>query len=106
MDEIQVALIDDHTIVRQGLRAMIDREPDLRVAGEASSARSAMAMLEQVRPGVALVDLRLGEDSESDGLTLCGTITQRFPDIRVLVLTSSAEYWLIFENLKQVAKGF
>jgi two-component system, NarL family, response regulator DevR len=59
MSEIQVAIIDDHTIVRQGLRAMIDREPALRVVGEARSARMAPAMLDQARPRVMLLDLRL-----------------------------------------------
>ena len=106
MDEIRVAIIDDHAIVRQGLRAMIDREPDLRVVGEAPSARLAPAMLEQARPSVVLLDLRLTAGTECDGLALCATITQRYPDIRVLVLTSSADEWLILESIKQGAKGF
>jgi two-component system, NarL family, response regulator DevR len=106
MNEIRVAIIDDHAIVRQGLRAMIDREPDLRVVGEASSARTAPAMLEQAHPKVVLLDLRLAGGSECDGLSLCNTITQRHPDSRVLVLTSSADEWLILESIKQGAKGF
>src|ERR1700722_18362602 len=106
MEEIRVALIDDHAVVRQGLRAMIDREPDLRVVGEASSAQSAAAMLEQARPGVVLLDLRLGSGSECDGLGVCATITQRYPDTQVLVLTSSSEEWLILESVRQGAKGF
>jgi len=106
MDEIRVAIIDDHSIVRQGLRAMIDREPDLRVVGEVASARTAMAMLDQAHPRVVLLDLKLAPDSECDGLTLCATITQRYPDSRVLVLTSCADEWLILESIKQGAKGF
>ena len=106
MNEIQVAIIDDHAIVRQGLRAMIDREPDLRVVGEASSARPALAMLDRTRPGVVLLDLKLTPGSDCDGLPLCATITQRCPDSRVLVLTSSADEWLILESIKQGAKGF
>ena len=106
MDEIRVALIDDHAIVRQGLRAMIDREPDLRVVGEASSPASAAAMLDRAQPRVVLLDLKLTAGSECDGLSLCHTITQRHPDSRVLVLTSSADEWLILESIKQGAKGF
>ena len=106
MDEIRVALIDDHAIVRQGLRAMIDREPDLRVVGEAPSARQATAMLDRARPRVVLLDLKLTAGSECDGLPLCATISQRYPDSRVLVLTSSAEEWLILESIRQGAKGF
>jgi two-component system, NarL family, response regulator DevR len=106
MEEIRVAIIDDHAIVRQGLRAMIDREPDLRVVGEAPSARQATTMIERVRPGVVLLDLRLTADSECDGLSLCGTITQRYPDSRVLVLTSAVDERLILESIKRGAKGF
>ena len=106
MNEIRVAIIDDHAIVRQGLRAMIDREPDLRVVGEASSARTAPAMLDRAQPRVVLLDLRLADGSECDGLSLCNTITQRYPDSKVLVLTGSADEWLILESIKQGAKGF
>jgi DNA-binding NarL/FixJ family response regulator len=106
MDEIRVAIIDDHAIVRQGLRAMIDREPDLRVVGEASTASQATAMLDRVHPRVVLLDLKLTPDSECDGLPLCATISQRYPDSRVLVLTSSADEWLILDSIKQGAKGF
>jgi len=106
MNEIRVAIIDDHAIVRQGLRAMIDREPDLRVVGEASSARMAPAMLDRACPRVVLLDLRLAGGSECDGLSLCNTITQRYPDSKVLVLTGSADEWLILESIKQGAKGF
>jgi two-component system, NarL family, response regulator DevR len=106
VDEIRVALIDDHAIVRQGLRAMIDREPDLRVVGEAPSAKAAPAMLDRVQPRVVLLDLKLAPGSECDGLGLCHTVTQRYPDIKVLILTSSADEWLILESIKQGAKGF
>ena len=106
MNEIRVAIIDDHAIVRQGLRAMIDREPDLQVVGEASSARTAPAMLDRTHPRVVLLDLRLAGGSECDGLSLCNTITQRYPDSKVLVLTGSADEWLILESIKQGAKGF
>ena len=106
MEEIRVAIIDDHAIVRQGLRAMIDKEPDLRVVGEAPSARQATTMIERVRPSVVLLDLRLTAGSECDGLSLCGTITHRHPDSRVLVLTSFVDERLILESIKQGAKGF
>ena len=106
MDEIRVAIVDDHAIVRQGLRAMIEREPDLRVVGEASNASQATAMLDRAHPRVVLLDLKLTPGSECDGLPLCATITQRYPDSRVLVLTSSADEWLILDSIKQGAKGF
>ena len=76
------------------------------MVGEAPSARLAPAMLDRTRPAVVLLDLRLADGSECDGLSLCATITQRYPDIRVLVLTSSADEWLILESIQQGAKGF
>src|SRR5260370_38492172 len=97
MDEIRVALIEDHAIVRQGLRAMIDREPDLREVGEAPSAGQATAMLERTRPKVVLLDLRLTGGGEGDGLSLGAAITKRYPDGRGLVLTSSADDGLSLE---------
>jgi len=106
MNEVRVAIVDDHAIVRQGLRAMLDREPDLRVVGEAGSARQATAMIDRAHPEVVLLDLKLTPDGECDGLPLCATITQRYPGVRVLVLTSSAEEWLILDSIKQGAKGF
>jgi DNA-binding NarL/FixJ family response regulator len=106
MDEIRVGIIDDHAIVRQGLRAMIDREPGLQVVGEAPSVTTATAMLDRARPRVVLLDLKLTAGSDCDGLSLCKTITQRYPDSRVLVLTSSVDEWLILESIKQGAQGF
>jgi two-component system, NarL family, response regulator DevR len=106
VDEIRVAIIDDHAIVRQGLRAMLDREPDLRVVGEAASAKAAPAMLDRAEPRVVLLDLKLTAGSECDGVGLCRAITQRYPGIRVLILTSSADEWLILESIKQGANGF
>ena len=106
MDEIRVAIIDDHAIVRQGLRALIDREPDLRVVGEESSARRATAVLDRAHPRIVLLDLKLTPGSEYDGLPLCATITQRYRDMRVIVLTSCADEWLILESVRQGASGF
>lgn len=105
-DEIRIAIVDAHALIRQGLRAMIDKQPDLRVVGEASSVRSAITLLDQVQPRVVLLDLRLAAGGECDGLALCGTISRRYPGSRVLVLTSSADEWLILESIRQGAKGF
>jgi DNA-binding NarL/FixJ family response regulator len=106
MTEIRVGIVDDHSIVRQGLRALLDREPDLCVVGEAASAESATAMVAQARPHVVLLDLKLSAGRDCDGLSLCATLTERFPDSRVLVLTAFADDWLILEAIKQGAKGY
>jgi two-component system, NarL family, response regulator DevR len=106
MNEIRIGLVDDHSIVRQGLRAMLDRQPDLRVVGEAASAAAAMAMVAQALPDVVLLDLKLSAGSDCDGLRVCAAVTERFPGSRVLVLTTFADEWLILEAIKQGAKGF
>jgi two-component system, NarL family, response regulator DevR len=106
MTEIRIGIVDDHSVVRQGLRAMLDRERDLRVVGEAASAASAMPMVAQARPDVVLLDLKLSAGSDCDGLRVCGAVTERFPDSRVLVLTAFADEWLILEAIKQGAKGY
>jgi DNA-binding NarL/FixJ family response regulator len=106
VNEIRVGIVDDHSIVRQGLRAMLDREPDLRVVGEAASAVSAITMVEQTGPDVVLLDLKLSARSECDGLRVCAAVTERFPASRVLVLTTFADEWLILEAIKQGAKGY
>ena len=106
MDEIRIVIVDDHAIVRQGLRAMLDRQPDLRVVGEAGSAGAAPAVIAQAHPDVVLLDLKLSAASECDGLSLCGQVAKRFPDSRVLVLTTFADEWLVLESIKQGAKGY
>jgi two-component system, NarL family, response regulator DevR len=104
--EIQVGIVDDHAIVRQGLRALLDRAQDLRVVGEAASVTSAIAMIAQARPDVVLLDLKLSADKDHDGLCLCAAVTERFPGSRVLVLTTFADEWLILAAIKQGAHGY
>lgn len=106
MSEIRVGIVDDHSIVRQGLRAILDREPDLQVVGDATSVASATAMVARTRPDVVLLDLKLSADHDYDGLSLCAAVTGRFPDSRVLVLTTFADEWLILEAIRQGAAGY
>jgi DNA-binding NarL/FixJ family response regulator len=106
MGDIRIVLVDDHTVVRQGLRAVLDREPGLLVVGEAGSAAAALQVIAQVRPDVVLLDLKLSTASDSDGLALCAQVATRFPDSRVLVLTTFLDEWLVVESIKQGAKGY
>jgi DNA-binding NarL/FixJ family response regulator len=106
MDEIKVGIVDDHSIVRQGLRAMLDREPGLRVVGDAGTESSAMTMVAQAGPDVVLMDLKLTVDGASEGLGLCARVADRFPGSRVLVLTTFADKWLVREAIRQGAKGY
>jgi DNA-binding NarL/FixJ family response regulator len=106
MAEIRVGIVDDHSIVRQGLRALLDREADIAVVGEAGSAAAAMVMLARTQPDVVLLDLKLSAANEWDGLNACSKIADRFPMSRVLVLTTFADNWLILQAIRQGAKGY
>lgn len=82
---IRVFLLDDHEVVRAGVRAGLDSEPDIEVVGEAGDAAHALDAVEQCRPDVAILDVRLGDGS---GIDVCRDISATFPDVRTLILTS------------------
>ena len=106
MYEIKVGIVDDHSIMRQGLRAMLDRAPDLRVVGDADGERTAITMVAQASPDVVLMDLKLTIDGGCEGLDLCAKVADRFPESRILVLTTFADEWLVREAIRQGAKGY
>jgi DNA-binding NarL/FixJ family response regulator len=82
---VRVLLADDHPVVREGLAAMLQAEPDLEVVGEAGSGDEAVAMAARLRPDVVLMDLRM---PRMDGASATARITQEVPGARVLVLTT------------------
>ncbi|PXY31807.1 response regulator [Prauserella muralis] len=84
---IEVLLVDDHEVVRRGLRDLLTDEPDITVVAEASSADEALAVALHVEPDVAVVDVRLGED-EADGVQLCRELRSRPNPPQCLVLTA------------------
>ncbi|KXU21461.1 LuxR family transcriptional regulator [Clavibacter nebraskensis] len=82
---ITVFIVDDHEIVRRGVAALVDGEPDLRVVGEAGTATSALVRIAATRPDVAVLDVRL---PDGDGVALCREIRAAMPDVRCLMLTA------------------
>ena len=80
----RVLLVDDHALLRLGMAAIINEEPDLMVCGEADGVRSAIAAAAETRPDVALIDLSI---KDGDGLELLRDMRTRFPDVRTLVLS-------------------
>ncbi|MGI5993977.1 response regulator [Saccharomonospora viridis] len=84
---IEVLLVDDHEVVRRGLRELLSDEPDIEVVAEASSADEALAVAMHVEPDVAVVDVRLGEN-ETDGIELCRELRSQPAAPRCLVLTA------------------
>lgn len=99
----RVLLVDDHPVVRQGLRVLIDQEPDLIVCGDAGGADEAVAAVNELSPDVVLVDLRLGESS---GIDLISRLKQDIPDIRVLVFSMHDESIYAERALRAGARGY
>jgi DNA-binding NarL/FixJ family response regulator len=85
---IRVLLIDDHSVVRAGLHALLDLESDLEVAGEAGNGTDGIRLAREVRPDVVLADLLL---PDLDGVVVMQTICKHVPDSRIIVLTSLSD---------------
>jgi DNA-binding NarL/FixJ family response regulator len=98
-----VLLVDDHPVVREGLRGMIDAEVDLTVVGEAGSGAEAVAMAESLRPDVVLMDLRM---PEVDGVTATERILAALPDTRIVVVTTYESDTDILRAVEAGAAGY
>jgi two-component system response regulator DevR len=101
----RIVLVDDHAIMRQGLRAVLEREPDLHVVGEAANPADAVAAVAAARPHVVLLDLKLTAGPQTDGLDVCRRLCALHPGIGVLVLTTFAEDRLVVESVQAGARG-
>ena len=99
----RVVLVDDHPVVRQGIRAAVGQEPDLEVAGEAQSAAEALRVVEECRPDLAVVDLSL---KDSSGLDLIKDLRIRHPRLLILVLSMRDEAFYAERALRAGARGY
>ncbi len=103
MSKIRVGLVDDHALLRLGLKTLIDDEPDMEVVGQADSTASALQMVETTGPQVVLMDIRLPGDS---GLEATRQLTARFPETKVVMLTSFADEDLVVGAIRAGAVGY
>jgi DNA-binding NarL/FixJ family response regulator len=99
----RVFLLDDHEIVRRGLRDLLEAEEDLEVVGEASTAEEALGRIPPTRPEVAVLDVRL---PDGDGIEVCREIRSRHPEVRCLMLTSFADDEALFAAIMAGASGY
>lgn len=99
----RVLLVDDHEMVRSGLRAIIDRESDLTVVGEAETAAEAIASVEAGQPDLVIMDVRLPDRS---GISACHEITRRFGDVKVLILTAYSSQIALDSAVDAGASGY
>jgi DNA-binding NarL/FixJ family response regulator len=101
--DIRVFLLDDHEIVRRGVRDMLEAEPGITVVGEAGTAESALARIPALRPDVAVLDVRL---PDGDGVTVCREIRSRMPEVACLMLTSFGDDEALFDAIMAGAAGY
>jgi NarL family two-component system response regulator LiaR len=102
-ETIRILAADDHAVVREGLRALIDTEPGMELVGEASDGAEAVGKAQAVRPDVVLLDLVMPQKS---GIEAIGEIRRTAPEARILVLTSFAEDDKVFPAIKAGAQGY
>jgi len=102
---IRLVIVDDHSIIRQGLRTILERDEGLLVVGEAGTPEQARDAVREHRPDVVLLDLKLGGDDDA-GLAVCRQLTADDPSVRVLVLTTFLNERLVVEALRSGAKGY
>ncbi len=103
MSKIRVLLAEDHTIVREGLRSLLENEAGIEVIGEAEDGREAVQKTQELLPDVVLMDLSMPGLS---GLEATRQIKQRFPEVKVLVLTRHANEEYVFQILRAGASGY
>jgi DNA-binding NarL/FixJ family response regulator len=100
---IGVFLLDDHEIVRTGVRDLLEAEGDITVVGEAGTAESALARIPALRPDVAVLDVRL---PDGDGVSVCREIRSKMPGVACLMLTSFGDDEALFDAIMAGAAGY
>jgi len=100
---LRIILVDDHEVVRVGVRSLIERQPEMEVIGEAGSVREAVTLAEQLAPDVVVLDIRL---PGGNGLEACRQIKASRPETRIIVLTSYPDDEVLFDAIAAGADGY
>jgi DNA-binding NarL/FixJ family response regulator len=100
---IRVFLLDDHEIVRRGVRELLEGQPDIIVVGEAGTVAAALARIPALRPNVAVLDVRL---PDGDGVSVCREIRSQLPEVACLMLTSFGDDEALFDAVMAGAAGY
>ncbi len=103
MDKIGVLIVDDHAVVRQGLRTLLELQEDIEVVGEAANGLESVEQARQLLPDVVLMDLLM---PEMDGIEATRRIRSLSPSTKVIILTSFAEDDNVFPSIKAGALGY
>jgi DNA-binding NarL/FixJ family response regulator len=100
---IRLLIIDDHEMVREGLKAILTTEPDFEIVGDAASAEQAFELIERLSPDIILLDIRLPDTS---GIEVCRTVSERYPESAVIILTTFTDESLVAQCIQAGARGF
>ena len=103
MKKQRILLVDDHEVVRLGLKSLLERHSQFDVVGEASSAREALEKVASLKPDVVVMDIRLPGTS---GIEACEQIVNQYPNTKVIMLTSYAEDEMLFSAIRAGASGY
>ena len=103
VERVGVFLLDDHEVVRRGLRELLESEADIHVVGEAGTAAEALSRIPPTRPDVAVLDVRL---PDGDGVEVCREVRSRHPEVRCLILTSFSDDEALFQAIMAGAAGY
>lgn len=102
-EKIRVLLTDDHNIVRDGLKLILQLSDRIEVCGEAGSLRETMEKIPETNPDVILLDFRL---DDGDGVNGCIRIKSQFPNIKIIILTAYSQDYLVMETIRAGADGY
>ena len=100
---MRVFLLDDHEVVRRGLRELLESDDSLEVVGEAGTAEQALARIPPTRPDVAVLDVRL---PDGDGIQVCREVRSRHPEVRCIMLTSFTDDEALLQSMLAGASGY
>ena len=100
---VRVFLLDDHELVREGIRTLLESDEDIEVVGEAGTAAEALTRIPLAQPDVAILDVRL---EEGDGIEVCREVRSSTPDMACLILTSFADDEALYASVMAGASGF
>ncbi len=103
MDAIKILIVDDHPVVREGIGAMLKREPDFKIVGEASNGLEAVEQARELSPDVILMDLRM---PEMDGVEAITKIKEIKPEIKFIILTTFSDDEYIFKGIAAGARAY
>lgn len=103
MKTIRVLLADDHTLIRAGLRLVVAQQPDFVVAGEAENGRQAVALAEQLKPDVVVMDIKM---PDLNGIEACRQVRDALPDTQVVMLSMHSDEAYVLRALKAGARAY